>query len=336
MRKILGLAAFAAGLAAAGARDPGSAPQAAKTEGLAIFAEGIVSTPDDEFGAAFTPDGNAVYFTKRTPTTNTSPLSFICLSRRVNGRWQEPEIAAFSGTYNDLGAAVSPDGKRLYFASDRPLPGASAGKRSDLNIWFVERQGNGWGPARALGPAVNTPAEDLSPSIAADGTLYFASSRPSGKGSLDIWRSRPEGGDFAAPENLGDVNSPGPDGAPSISPDQSLLVFASNGRPDTLRGRGHYYPRSDLYVSEAAGAGWGTPRHLGAPVNSTASESNPSFSADGASFFFSSDRGFAGIPMEPAVSASAFEEGVRGISNGWSNVYRIDARVLREGKGATP
>ena len=332
MRKTLALAALVAVAGTAAARHAVSVPAPANAGGPVLFAEGVISTPDDEFGAAFTPDGNVVYFTKRTPTTNTSPLSFICVARRGNGRWQEPEIAAFSGAYNDLGAAVSPDGKRLYFASDRPLPGASAEKRSDLNIWFVERQGDGWGPARALGSAVNTPAEELSPSVAADGTLYFASTRPGGKGSLDLWRARPKGEDFAEPENLGDVNSRGPDGAPAISPDQSLLVFASGGRPDTLRGRGHYYPRSDLYVSEAAGAGWGPPRHLDPPINTTASESNPSLSPDGAFLYFSSDRGFAGIPMEPAVTAREFEDGVRAIANGWSNIYRIDARVLREKK----
>jgi Tol biopolymer transport system component len=200
----------------------------------------------------------------------------------------------------------------------------------------VERQGDDWGPARPLGPAVNTPAEELSPSIAADGTLYFASNRDGGRGSLDLWRARPKDGDFAEPENLRDVNSPGPDGAPCISADQRLLVFASVGRPDTLRGRGHYYARSDLYVSDAAGAEWGAPRHLGPPINTPASESNPSFSPDGAFLFFSSDRGFAAIPMEPAVTARGFEEGVRGIGSAWSNVYRIDALALRESKGAAP
>src|SRR5262245_58220220 len=140
MREILATALVLAGFLEtwrATAVPPSSVPAAGPTE-PALFAEGVVSTPDDEFGAAFTPDQQAVYFTKRTPTTNTQPLSYICIARSSGGRWQQPEIAPFSGEYNDMGASVSPDGRRLYFASDRPLPGAAAGADRDLNIWVVE------------------------------------------------------------------------------------------------------------------------------------------------------------------------------------------------------
>ena len=128
MRKTLAIALAAVGIAAAlRATLRSSAPPAEAVPSPALFAEGVVSTPDDEFGAAFTPNAKTVYFTKRTPTTNTPPLSFICVSRMRDGRWQEPEIAAFSGEHNDLGPALSPDGARLFFASDRPMPGAPAG-----------------------------------------------------------------------------------------------------------------------------------------------------------------------------------------------------------------
>jgi Tol biopolymer transport system component len=309
-----------------------AAPPASAAAGPApeLFAEGAVSTPDDEFGAAFAPDGSAVYFTKRTPTTNTPPLSFVCVSRLRGGRWQEPEIAAFSGEHNDVGPAVSPDGTRLFFASDRPLPGTTPSAHRDLNIWVVARRGDGWSEPRPLGASVNTSAEDLSPSVAADGTLYFASTRPGGRGGLDLWRARAAGDDFGPAENLGDVNSKGPDGAPAVSPDQGFIVFASAGRPDTLRGRGHLYPRSDLYVSSRSGAGFSAPRHLPPPINTESSESNPSLSPDGRTFYFSSDRGFAAIPMEPAATAAAFAAGLGSVRNGWNNVYAVDARVLRE------
>jgi Tol biopolymer transport system component len=330
MREILATALVLAALAgtwrAAALPSTGTPPAAVTTEPM-LFAEGVVSTPDDEFGAAFTPDEKTVYFTKRTPTTNTPPLSYVCVARLAGGRWQEPEIASFSGEYNDMGVSVSPDGRRLFFASDRPLPGASASADRDLNIWVVDLGGSSTAP-RPLGSNVNTPAEDLSPSVAADGTLYFASTRPGGRGSLDLWRAAPDGDDFGPAENLGEVNSPGPDGAPAIAPDQSFLVFASSGRPDTIRGAGHYYPRSDIYVSFRCGAGFGAPRHLEPPVNTPASESNPSLSPDGLHLYFSSDRGFASIPMDPAATAESFTAALSGVRSGWSNVYRIDAGVL--------
>lgn len=320
-----------AGLASARLHAPGAEEPRVDAGGAvpALFAEGAVSTPDDEFGAAFGSGGGAVYFTKRTPTTNTPPRSFICVSRLSGGVWQEPEIAAFSGESNDMGPALSPDGARLYFASDRPMPGAPR-EAHDLNIWVVDRRGGGWSAPRPLGPSVDTAAEDLSPSVASDGTLYFASTRPGGRGGLDLWRARAAGADFGPAENLGDVNSAGPDGAPAVAPDQSVLVFASAGRADALRGRGHLYPRSDLYISVRKDRAFGAPRHLPPPVNTEASESNPSLSPDGRWFYFSSDRGFAAIPMEPAVTARAFDSGLRSVKNGWNNVYVVDARVLRE------
>jgi Tol biopolymer transport system component len=333
MRRILAAGLGVAGLVGAlRASFESAAPLHQAAASPALFAERVVSTRDDEFGAAFTPDGQTVYYTKRTPTTNTPPLSFVCVSRMRDGRWQEPEIAPFSGEHNDLGPALSPDGASLFFASDRPMPGAepAAAGRSDLNIWVVERREGGWSEPRPLGPTVNTTAEDLSPSVAADGTLYFASTRPGGRGGLDLWRARAAAGGSGPAENLGELNSAGPDGAPAVAPDQSFLVFASVGRPDALRGRGHPYPRGDLYVSVRKGDGFSAPRHLPPPINTEASESNPSLSPDGRSFYFSSDRSFATIPMAPAVTADAFSAGLRDVRNGWNNVYVVDAGILRE------
>src|ERR1700710_1848422 len=75
-----------------------------------LFGEGVLSTSDDELGAAFTPDGKTIYFTLRAPPTTTPPLTTICVSHLVDaaaGRWSEPEIAPFSGRFNDSGPAIS-------------------------------------------------------------------------------------------------------------------------------------------------------------------------------------------------------------------------------------
>ena len=49
-----------------------------------IFAEGVISTADDESNAAFTPDGNTLYFTKSVVA---SYLYVICVSRFEKGRY---------------------------------------------------------------------------------------------------------------------------------------------------------------------------------------------------------------------------------------------------------
>jgi hypothetical protein len=299
-----------------------SAP-AAPSNAPELLAEGIVSTPDDETGIAFAPDGRTAYFTKKSPTTNMPPRSVICVTRRAGARWAEPEIASFSGVANDFGVAVSHDGNRVVFTSDR---GAKA-DAPDYDLWLVERDGNRWSDPRPLGDPVDTPANEAYPSLASDGTLYFASSRPGGAGGSDLWRSRLEDGRYAAPENLADINTAGYESQPAIAPNQSYIVFVSSDRDDTLKGEGAPYSRTDLYVSFRDGAHWTKPRRLDPPIDTAFNESGPSVSPDGTWLYFASDRGFASVPM-PRMATRAFERALHGTLDGWSNIYRVPVSAI--------
>src|SRR5882724_12038974 len=88
-----------------------------------LIAPGVLSTPADEYGAAFSPDGRTVCFTRRSPTTTTRPFLVLLVSHLRAGRWSEPEVPPFSGLTNDFAPSFSPDGRRLFFTSDRPAPG---------------------------------------------------------------------------------------------------------------------------------------------------------------------------------------------------------------------
>jgi len=105
-----------------------------------VFAEGVISTVDDEAGVTFSPDGTEVYFTKLMPYTTFPRLGVICVSRYSNGKWSTPEIVSFSGQYLDWGAKISPDGKKMLFTSSRPAPGKN---EHVLLIWAVERTSEG-------------------------------------------------------------------------------------------------------------------------------------------------------------------------------------------------
>src|SRR5690242_21226043 len=96
-----------------------------------LFAEHVISTADDELGGTFSPDGRSFYFAKRTPSSISSSLIVICVSRYANGKWSKPEIAPFSGQYIDFGPSISPDGSKLFFASVRPVDGK---ERTDTDI----------------------------------------------------------------------------------------------------------------------------------------------------------------------------------------------------------
>jgi Tol biopolymer transport system component len=306
--------------------DPAAQAAPAGASQPEVFAAGTISTRDDEFAIAFTPDGETAYFTKRSPTTNTPPRSIICETRRVDGVWSEPQVAPFSGTHNDLGVAVSADGRRIVFASDRPTDPPR--QEPTVDLWAVDRTGNGWSKPFNLGAPVNTAANEAYPSLAANGTLYFASNRPGGSGASDIWRSRLVDGHYSEPENLDGVNSPGYDSQPAIASDQSYLVFASIGRADTLASAGAPYARSDLYVSFRSAGGWTAPRNLGAGINTPANELAPAFSPDGRWFYFASDRSFVTLPMPRRLSTREYEDGLHGLFNGWGNIYRVPIAAL--------
>src|SRR5688500_20191206 len=89
-----------------------------------------------------------------------SPLrqATIYLTRRTGDQWSAPEVAPFSGTWSDIDPSVSPDGQRLYFSSIRPVDGQT---RADIDIWVMERAGDGWSTPVRLGAEVNTAEEEL-------------------------------------------------------------------------------------------------------------------------------------------------------------------------------
>lgn len=88
-----------------------------------------------------------------------------------------------SNRYNCVHAFLTPDGQRMYFSSD--MPGTLGG----MDIFVSERNGDTWSKPENLGPAVNSPFQEIFPSLNETGTLLFYSSdRPGGLGGLDIYR----------------------------------------------------------------------------------------------------------------------------------------------------
>lgn len=81
----------------------------------------------------------------------------------------------------------------------------------------------------------------------------------------------------------GDINTDGNEGAQSLSADGNWMFFTACNRED---GRGS----CDIYFSQKVGKEWSKPVNLGPPVNSPYWESQPSFSSDGKTIYFSSNR----------------------------------------------
>ena len=286
-----------------------------------IFGKSIISTEDDEFGTTFTPDGKTCFFCIKSPSTISKNVILICFSHFENGKWSEPEIAPFSGKYKDFNPAISPDGQKLFFISNRPI---DEKKKSDTDIWMVEKMGENWSAPKNIGSPVNTSAWELGCSVANDGTLYFSSTGTTG--NTDIYFAKLVDGKYQTPENIGDaVNSEASETDPFIAPDQSYLLFASQGRADALSeaGASISYPRGDLYISFKKDGKWQTAQNLGANINSSAEESNPWVSQDGKTLYFTSERNFVTIPMQKKLKYSILEENLHSNANGLGDIYQI-------------
>jgi hypothetical protein len=318
--------------------DGSAAPPYAVAEAVPaprIFAEGVVSTVDDESGVTFTPDGTEVYFAKLVPYTTFPRYGVICVSRYRDGKWNTPEIVPFSGKYLDWGPKISPDGKTMMFTSSRPAPGHA---EHVLRIWSVERMAEGWGEPRVLPEPINAPADrwNIDASMTSDGTVYFASDREE-PFHFQIYRARYENGKYAAAEKLGTaINSKFSDAQPYISPDEKILIFSSTGeqgypyeaRAGDMQGGGRPYPRADLYVSVRRGGEWTAARHLEHGINSVAEESYATLTPDGHYLFFTSERSGFDVPTLERLNYGAMERALKSIFNGHGNVFFIDAQQL--------
>lgn len=96
-------------------------------------------------------------------------------------------------------ATLSPDGQQLYFTSER------RGGMGGLDIYVSYWEDGDWGPPYNLGPTINTPYDEETPFILADGkTLYFSSEGHYNMGGFDVFYSRLlNTGEWSEPVNVG-------------------------------------------------------------------------------------------------------------------------------------
>jgi Tol biopolymer transport system component len=280
-----------------------------------VFGDGIISTGSFDSHPAFTPDGKALYFVRSTPNFN---LWTIVFSRFEGGRWSTPEVAPFSGQYSDADPFITADGSRLYFISNRPVPGKA---NRDLDIWMVEKTGSGWGPPKNIGAPVNSPGNEWYPVITQNGTMYFGSDREGGKGRTDIYRCRLVDGKYTDAENLGDsINTPFNEFEAFVASDESFLILMCGGRPDA---RGGF----DLYISHNQNGKWTKPANLGDKINSVGNEYSPTISPDGKYFFWTSARG-AADSWEKQLDYKELSKRLQSSRNGLGDIYYIDLSAL--------
>lgn len=245
----------------------------------------VINRGTSEAEPSIAADGLSLYFSQGTAGVYYG--IYVATRPTREADWTAPTKlgAQIHGPDYNGGQHISADGLTLYYS---PMLAGEYGGPGDL--WTTKRatHDDPWGPAENMGPVVNSTAEEWAPSTTADELLLcFMSSRPGGRGEMDLWMTtRPtKADDWLPPANLGAaVNSSSFDGHPSITSDGLAIFFQSN-RPG---GSGGY----DLWVStrQTVHAPWTEARNLGPLINSPSMDGEPSVSADGSRLYFSSGR----------------------------------------------
>ncbi len=146
--------------------------------------------------------------------------------------WTKPAPLgpAINSKYLESTGSITPDGKTIYFASNRPQG------YGGLDIYVSHKNEDGtWGRAENLGPTVNTAADEDAPFIHPDQwTLYFTSNGKGSMGGRDIFLTRLFNEEWTAPENLGfPVNTTLDDNYFTLSADGRVGYFSSNRKGGT-------------------------------------------------------------------------------------------------------
>ncbi|HEY3370210.1 MAG TPA: OmpA family protein [Prolixibacteraceae bacterium] len=186
----------------------------------------LINTASDEGAATLSSRGDQIIFTRCRFDKTKDMGAELYAANQSRGEWSEPTLIELVG--DSLIAAqpsLSEDGTKLYFVSDRM--GGYGGK----DIWVATDKGGGkFDKPENLGPEINTPGDEMFPSIRENGELYFSSNYLPGIGGLDIFKAVKDDKKKWTVENMkAPINSPGDDfGMVFIKGDVERGLFSSN------------------------------------------------------------------------------------------------------------
>lgn len=146
----------------------------------------------------------------------------------VGNKWSEPQSMgkAINSEDHESSASIAPDGRTIYFVSDRK--GGVGGR----DIWSATKNSAGeWSDAENLGEVINTKKNEEGVFIHPDGrTLYFSSQGHNSIGGYDVFKTvLQEDGSWSKPVNLGDpINTDGDDLFFVLTADGKTGYYASN------------------------------------------------------------------------------------------------------------
>lgn len=182
---------------------------------------------------------------------------------------------------------------------------------------------------QSVGDGINTELDEYFPCLTADGEMmiFTRNMLPAnmfGQRAEDFYISRKVNGVWQKAEPVEGVNTNLNEGAESISPDGSWLVFtACNREGDGSLGQ------CDLYWSQLKSSGWTKPVPFSRAINSPEWDAQPTIGADNKTLIFTSNR--AGT-----LGSLDLWEAVRQPGGKWSKPQNLGPTINTDGDEHTP
>jgi hypothetical protein len=246
------------------------------------------------FGGMFTAAGDELFYFHKQPPLNAEKYHIVTSRRGTDGRWSAPKRLELGGDFSDMYPAMSPDGRRLVFATYRRAPGDTTAT-PNASLFEARRAGDGWSAPVPIPTLAAHGYYHSQVRFDGAGNLYFRRSTPDYR-ATETLVARPAGASFAAPQKLDAVHrwtAADVDGTVvggTIAPGDSLVILEVRAR-NTQTGRLGW---ADLFVTRQTAAGYTHPMPLGASVNDpVVHETFTFFSPDGCDLLFV--RNFSGF-----------------------------------------
>lgn len=246
-----------------------------------------ISTSNDEYLCALSPDNETSYFTRRKVKQTVGMLrpetvEEFTYSTLKDGQFQEGKEMPypFNMRKNEGGPCLTVDNRELYLtvcANERGY--------NNCDIYYSYKKYENWSELEKLKYPINKyDSWESQPTISPDGkTLIFSSIRPEGIGGADLYSvTKDEQGNWGEIESLS-INTKGNEKSPFLHPDSETLYFSS----DTHLGLGGL----DIFYCKKDSSGkWSTPKNIGYPINTDKDDLAFFVSADGEKAYFSSNK----------------------------------------------
>jgi WD40-like Beta Propeller Repeat len=186
-------------------------------------------------------------------------------------------------TIDHVYPSFSPDGKLLFFSSNRRLLKGNRNVHGN-RLWKVEKTESGWQPPVLLDSLSSQVGGDFANSVSKQGDFYF-SSGSFASSDWNISESKNRKGANATPSLMAyGINTTRYEDGAFVSSDGSYLIFESD-RPESVEGS------IDLYISfKNKKDQWCLPLNMGSKINTSFSERFAKVSPDGQFLFFGSTR----------------------------------------------